>query len=45
MNFPVTQEQKGTKGMREALIAIFSAMKELCPEVTLLPWKESDKKE
>ena len=45
MNFPVTQDQKGTKGMREALLVIFSAMKELCPDVTILPWKDTDKKE
>ena len=39
MNFPVTSEQKGTTGLREALLHIFSQMKELCPDISIMPWK------
>ena len=45
MNFPVTAEQRGTKGMREALIAIFSVMKDLCPDISVVPWKDDGSKE
>ena len=45
MNFPVTAEQRGTKGLRDALVNIFSEMQKLCPEVSILPWKEDEKKE
>ena len=45
MNFPVTVDQRGTKGMREALLDIFSVMKDLCPEITILPWKDDGTKE
>ena len=45
MNFPITADQRGTKGLRDALILIFGMMKELCPDVMILPWKEDTKKD
>ena len=40
MNLPVTPEQRGTNGLREALMVIFTQMIELCPDITILPWKQ-----
>ena len=42
MNFPVTSELRGTQGLREALITIFSQMKELCSNVSIMPWKNDN---
>lgn len=43
MNFSVTKEQKGTSGLREALMTIFTTMKELCADVVICPWKDNEK--
>ena len=43
MNFSVTKEQKGTRGLREALMIIFTTMIELCPDIVICTWKENEK--
>lgn len=43
MNFPVTAEQRGTHGLREALMSIFLELQSLCSDVVIMPWKQDNK--
>ena len=42
MNFPVTADQRGTQGLREALMNIFAEMRELCNDIMILAWKHDN---
>ena len=38
LNLDVTEEQKGTAGLREVYIEFIKKLKEYCPDLILLPW-------